>query len=167
VTALVIGAVVAAACVVLVALPFLRNPTAVEDELEAPGERERGRLELAEERDRALAALKELEFDHRTGKIADEEYRAEVGPLRRRAADALRALDFVASAPSVYGGGMENPQEPSPPPGELNPPEPARIPEPYPPPDEGSPPQPAVIPEPGPTVIPEPGPQGSSGGTAD
>jgi len=54
----------------------------------------------------------------------------------------------------------EQPQEPTPAPGEGNPPEPARIPEQYPPPDEGSPPQPAVIPEPGPAVIPEPGPQG-------
>jgi hypothetical protein len=55
----------------------------------------------------------------------------------------------------------EQPQEPATPaPGEVNPPEPARIPEPYPPPDEGSPPQPAIIPEPGPAVIPEPGPQG-------
>jgi zinc-ribbon domain len=59
----------------------------------------------------------------------------------------------------------EQPQEPATPaPGELNPPEPARIPEPYPPPDEGSPPQPAVIPEPGPAVIPEPGPQGKRKG---
>ena len=54
----------------------------------------------------------------------------------------------------------QQPQEPTPAPGEGNPPEPARIPEQYPPPDEGSPPQPAVIPEPGPAVIPEPGPQG-------
>ena len=61
----------------------------------------------------------------------------------------------------------EQPQQPSvPDPGELNPPEPARIPEPYPPPDEGSPPQPAVIPEPGPAVIPEPGPQGKKKGRA-
>ena len=51
----------------------------------------------------------------------------------------------------------QQPEEPAP--GELNPPEPARIPEPYPPPDEGSPPQPAIIPEPGPAVIPERGPQ--------
>ena len=54
---------------------------------------ERRRLELAEERDRALAALKELEFDHRTGKVSDEDYRQMIGPLRRQAADALRALD--------------------------------------------------------------------------
>jgi hypothetical protein len=58
---------------------------------------ERRRLALAEDRDRALAALKELEFDHRTGKVSDEDYRNLVGPLRRRAAEALRALDLRAS----------------------------------------------------------------------
>jgi hypothetical protein len=58
-------------------------------------------LELAEERDRALAALKELEFDHRTGKVSDEDYRELVGPLRRRAAGALRALEPRAEASSA------------------------------------------------------------------
>jgi len=66
---------------------------AAEDRLGEPDELERRRLELAEERDRALAALKELEFDHRTGKVSDEDYRELVGPLRRRAAEALRALE--------------------------------------------------------------------------
>jgi hypothetical protein len=51
------------------------------------------RLELAEERDRALAALKELEFDHRTGKVSDADYRELIGALRRRAAGTLRVLD--------------------------------------------------------------------------
>ena len=46
-----------------------------------------------EERDRALAALKEIEFDHRTGKIDDVDYRQLVGPLRRAAAEALQELD--------------------------------------------------------------------------
>ena len=50
------------------------------------GELDRRRLELAEARDRALGALKELELDHRTGKVSDEDYRALVGPLRREAA---------------------------------------------------------------------------------
>jgi hypothetical protein len=58
---------------------------------------------------------------------------------------------------------VELPEEPSTPPGEGNPPEPARIPEPYPPPDEGNPPQPAIIPEPSPAIIPEPGPQAPEG----
>jgi hypothetical protein len=91
--ALVIGAALAVACVVVVALPFLREPSARDDRLEAPDELERRRLAVAEERDRALAALKELEFDHRAGKIDDVDYRALVGPLRRAAAEALQALD--------------------------------------------------------------------------
>jgi hypothetical protein len=58
---------------------------------------------------------------------------------------------------------VELPEEPSPPPGEVTPPEPPRIPEPYPPPDEATPPEPAIIPEPGPAVIPEPGPLAPDG----
>jgi hypothetical protein len=90
-----LGVVLAVAAVFIVALPFLRRPgiPAAEDRLGEPDELERRRLEIAEERDRALAALKELEFDHRTGKVTDEDYRALVGPLRRRAAEALRALE--------------------------------------------------------------------------
>jgi hypothetical protein len=45
-----------------------------------------------EERDRALAALRELEFDHRTGKVSDEDYRASHAALRRQAAVALTAV---------------------------------------------------------------------------
>ena len=91
--ALVIGAVLAVAAVVFVARPFMREPHAADDRLAEPDELELRRLELAEERDRALAALKELEFDHRTGKVSDDDYRELVGPLRRRAAETLRALE--------------------------------------------------------------------------
>jgi hypothetical protein len=82
----------AALVVVLVALPFIREPATDDDRLDAPTEAQEARLELVEERDRTLAALKELEFDHRTGKITDEDYRREIGPLRQAAAAALRAL---------------------------------------------------------------------------
>ena len=90
-----LGVLLAIGCVFVVALPFLRRPgiSPAEDRLGEPDAFERRRLELAEERDRALAALKELEFDHRTGKVSDEDYRASVGPMRRRAAEALRALE--------------------------------------------------------------------------
>jgi hypothetical protein len=91
--ALLLGALLAAACVVLVALPYLREPAPERDALDEPGDLERRRLELAEARDRALAALKELELDHRTGKVSNDDYRALVGPLRREAAEALRALE--------------------------------------------------------------------------
>ena len=90
--ALVIGAVVAVLAVVLVAVPFLREPAARDDTLAEPDERGKRTLELSEERDRALAALKELEFDHRTGKLSDDDYGELVGGYRRRAAAALRAL---------------------------------------------------------------------------
>jgi hypothetical protein len=131
--ALVIAAVVAVAAVVLAALPFLRDPAPAADRLERQDELERRTLELAEERDRALAALKELEFDHRTGKVSDEDYRRLVGPLRVRAAQTLRALE-----PEV-----PEPPEPPPPPPELPPTEPY-------PPDEITPPAPPLVPEPGP-----------------
>ena len=96
---LALGIALAIACVLLVARPFLREPAPADDRLDAPEPQEEARVALAEERDRALAALKELEFDHRTGKVSDEDYRAQVGPLRRRAAEALRALDPKADAP--------------------------------------------------------------------
>jgi hypothetical protein len=93
--ALVLGAALAIACVVFVSRPFLREPAAAaeSDRLYAPDAADRHRLSLAEERDRALAALKELEFDHRTGKVSDDDYRAMIGPLRREAAEALKALE--------------------------------------------------------------------------
>ena len=49
------------------------------------------------------SALKELEFDHRTGTVSDEDYRAQVGPLRREVASALQALD------RRFGGGSTTP----------------------------------------------------------
>lgn len=52
------------------------------------------RLALVEERDRAVAALRELEFDHRTGKLSERDYRELIGPLRHRAVETLRALEL-------------------------------------------------------------------------
>ena len=91
--ALVIGAFVAVIAVLLVAAPFLLEPAAADDRLREPGEIDKRALQLAEEKDRALAALKELEFVHRTGKLSDDDYQELVGGYRRRAAAALRPLD--------------------------------------------------------------------------
>jgi hypothetical protein len=98
VSPLLIAALIALVCVVLVAAPFLRNPGARDDRLDELDELEQRRLAVAEERDRALSALKELEFDHRTGKISDVDYREQIGPLRAQAAAALRALELQAQA---------------------------------------------------------------------
>ena len=96
--ALALAAVLAVVAALLVARPFLRDPEPASDRLDELAPEARRRLALAEERDRALAALKELEFDHRTGKVSDEDYRAQVGPLRRRAAEVLRALEHGEQA---------------------------------------------------------------------
>jgi len=101
--AIALGAVLGAVCVVLVALPFLREPEPVSDELEEMTPERQRRLALAEERDRALSALKELEADHRAGRVNDDDYRASIGPLRREAASALRALDSESAKTDPEG----------------------------------------------------------------
>lgn len=95
--AVVIAAVLAGLAVVFVARPFLREtPAAAGGEIEVE-EADARLLALAERRDRALLALKELEFDHRTGKISDPDYHELLGPLRREAAAALRELDAATA----------------------------------------------------------------------
>ncbi len=103
--ALVLVAALTVACVIAVAFPFLREPSATSDLIEETDASGRRQLELIEVRDRALATLKELEFDHRTGKVSDEDYRTLVGPLRREAAQALRAIEPVAQAASAAAAG--------------------------------------------------------------
>jgi hypothetical protein len=98
--ALVLAALLAVGCVVLVALPFLREPEPESDTLGELDEEERRHLDLLEARDRALAALRELEFDHRTGTISDDDYRALLGPLRRDVAVALQALEREQGRPA-------------------------------------------------------------------
>lgn len=80
---------IAAGAAAFVAKPLLRDqppPRAQQDTQHSPG------LNLLERRDHALAALKELEFDHRTGKLSDSDYRSLLGPLRSEALQTLRLL---------------------------------------------------------------------------
>jgi hypothetical protein len=147
---LVLGVLLAAGAVLLVALPFLRDPSPIDDRLDAPTEAEEQRLTLIEERDQALAALKELEFDHRTGKITDDDYRRDVGALRQSAAAALRRLDDsdARGRPSGEAATMGAEQDHAIPTKEARLSESEPVPEPTPPPDEGTPPTPAPVPEP-------------------
>jgi hypothetical protein len=94
-----LAAALVVAGVVVVALPFLREPAPESDALNELSAAERERLDVEEGRDRALAALKELEADHRAGRISDEDYRSVVGVVRRDAAEALRALDRLRGEP--------------------------------------------------------------------
>ena len=90
---LVLAALIAAAAVLAVAMPFVRRPRRSS---ERGPDAQPPQLELLERRDRALAALAELEFDHRTGKIADADYHRLLGPLRGEAAEALRLVRGTA-----------------------------------------------------------------------
>ncbi len=88
---LVLG-LVALVTVVAVAWPFVRPPVEG-DHLDQLTDAQRRRLQLREERDLALEALKELELDHATHHIGDEDYAELVAQHRARAAAAIRALD--------------------------------------------------------------------------
>jgi hypothetical protein len=104
---MVIG-VITAGVVVFVALPVLRPPKEPSD----PQRETSSHLTVLEWRDRALAALKELEFDHRTGKVSDDDYRALVGQLRREAAEALRIFKAVDPDGAQTGRAATEPLSP-------------------------------------------------------
>jgi hypothetical protein len=89
----VIGLVVLATVVVaLVALPLVRERTV---ETSAPDAR---RLALLERRDAALAALLELDLDHRAGKLTDADAERERATLRDEAVGALAELEALDGA---------------------------------------------------------------------
>jgi hypothetical protein len=119
--AIVLAAVLAVAAVLWVARPLLAREGG---EATVPDEAAAERLRLVEARDRALRALKELEFDHRTGKISDADYAELVGSLRADAAEALAAFDastkhgdsgvsFEAAPPADGEGGEDEREEPA------------------------------------------------------
>jgi hypothetical protein len=84
-----------AAAVAFVAWPFvapMREPPEV-----ALSDVERRILELEEARDAAYQGLRDLEQDHRDGKVTDDDYAAERGRLRAEAGAALRELDRIHS----------------------------------------------------------------------
>lgn len=80
----------------LVALPLIQHACRNDSYEEVSSEEER-LAELLAQRDSAFQALRELSFDHRVGKITDEDFVAfEVG-LKQNAAETLRVLDSVGS----------------------------------------------------------------------
>jgi rubrerythrin len=57
---------------------------------------------LLAERERAITALMELDFDNGIGKIPAEEYTAQRGSLIQRGSDILRQLDEIQGAQNYY-----------------------------------------------------------------
>ena len=90
--ALVVGAGIVAA-VLVVAWPFVSPDRGAPEAALSPVDRRR--IELLERRDAAYAGLRDLEHDHRTGKVTDEDYARERSRLRAEAAATLQALDSL------------------------------------------------------------------------
>jgi uncharacterized membrane protein len=57
--------------------------------------------ELAAARAAKYAEIREAEFDHRTGKLSDEDYEAVDGALRAEAIEILRELDRSEAVPGA------------------------------------------------------------------
>jgi hypothetical protein len=92
--AVIVLVVLAALVVALVAWPLVRERPV---EATAPDAR---RLALLERRDAALAALLELDLDHRAGKLTDEDAESERATLRDEAVGALAELEALDAAPA-------------------------------------------------------------------
>jgi len=93
----------ALAAALFVAVPLLRPSREVEA---PPLPQEVRRFELAERRDAAYAALRELELELRTGKLIESDYEHARAELRADAIAALRELerlDAPAQAPAPVG----------------------------------------------------------------
>lgn len=86
----IVAAAIVVGALVFVAWPLL-SPEA--DPEPVMDERDRRRLAVAERRDEAYAALRDLELDVATGKVTAEDAERERGRLRAQAAAALRELD--------------------------------------------------------------------------
>ena len=101
-------ALLVAIAVAAVAWPFVSPARGVPEPVLS--ERDRRRIELLERRDAAYSGLRDLEQDHRTGKVSDDDYQAERRRLRGEAAGVLRDLDALDSttgrSPRSAEGGL-------------------------------------------------------------
>ncbi|MGB8982964.1 MAG: zinc ribbon domain-containing protein [Anaerolineales bacterium] len=65
---------------------------------------------LMAERDRVVNSLQELDFDHKLGKIPEEDYPAQRASLLQKGADILRRIDTLApTSPFAGRGGPDGP----------------------------------------------------------
>ncbi len=89
---MVLLAVLVVVAIFVIGWPLLHS-AAADDLVAPPTAAADERVRLREERDQALEALRDLELDRRTGKIADEDFAVLDAELRSRAAAAIQALE--------------------------------------------------------------------------
>jgi ribosomal protein L40E len=90
VTPLLVGTALALAALAFVLYPLFREPLGVQ-----PRARRVPRAGITT----AVDALREIEFDHATGKLSDRDYAELKATYTQRAVDAMRAGDGVATVP--------------------------------------------------------------------
>lgn len=96
------GLLIAVVAVLLVLEPLLRAAAGKPVELTVPlfADSDDEEDPLQRRRDRALAALREIEFDKATGKLSDDDYTRLQAKYQTEALEALRAVD------EAKGGGL-------------------------------------------------------------
>jgi hypothetical protein len=87
--------------VALVAWPLLARSGAGDGSVASPADIERQRVE--EDLDRALTAIREIEFDHRAGNLSDEDFAALDREERARAVELIRRRDALTEPGSPQG----------------------------------------------------------------
>lgn len=88
-TSVIVFLLVFGATMAFVGWPLV-HPLLTDDE---PSQRENKRKALLEEKERLLNAIRDLDHDHRTGKLDDADHTALTDRLKRQAAETLRDLD--------------------------------------------------------------------------
>ena len=87
----------------------LIHPLLSEDE---PSVRERKRKALAEEKERLIGALRDLDHDHRTGKLDDADHATLTARLKQQAAEVLKDIDVNDGRRVMRPGDEPAPPEP-------------------------------------------------------
>ena len=95
---LLLAAILGAAALAFILIPLLRRAKPEEAErLESP------LVELRREKEGIYLAIREVEFDHRTGKVSDADHAALVALYRARAIEVLKRIDALDGAPDDTG----------------------------------------------------------------
>lgn len=88
-----VGTVLMGLAIAVLAGAYVVRPLLVGRHL-APGQT--GRERLLAERDGLYTAIRDLDFDHQTGRVDEDAYRALRAALTAQAADVLRRLDALS-----------------------------------------------------------------------
>jgi hypothetical protein len=88
------------AVLLLIGFPYFRKPEEGEGTVTPQRHRQR---ELLSQKESAYAAIKELDFDYRMGKLSDEDYKALRTQYEQQAISLLKQLDELGASSAGRG----------------------------------------------------------------